>query len=173
MIIEGTKRANSYKHGEDIKGKVSRLYRIWSNMIQRTTNSQAINYNNYGGRGISVCKEWRDFIMFRNWAYQNGYKENLQIDRINPNGNYCPDNCRFVTSLIQQLNKRKNSDCNIHKEGNIYCVRVCRNYRRYYGGHHRNKEDAIKARDKLLIDIEQNIDSLKYYKNGHKKREDY
>ena len=66
-------------------------------------------FYNYGGRGISVCEEWKnDYITFRNWALENGYKEELQIDRINNNGNYEPNNCRWVTSKINGNNKRNN-----------------------------------------------------------------
>lgn len=87
----------------------SRLYRIWNAMKERcqcTTNAQ---YNDYGGRGIIVCAEWRDsFETFYDWAISNGYAEHLTIDRIDTNGNYCPDNCRWATPEMQNSNKRNN-----------------------------------------------------------------
>ena len=90
------------KHG----GFGTRLYGVWANMKQRCLNSNDINYKNYGGRGIIVCNEWSEFIPFRDWAIQNGYNENLEIDRINNNGNYSPNNCRFVTSEENTQNRR-------------------------------------------------------------------
>jgi hypothetical protein len=64
------------------------------------------NYKDYGGRGITVCDEWLDFLIFREWALKNGYNDKLEIDRIDVNGNYNPENCRFVTDKIQASNKR-------------------------------------------------------------------
>lgn len=78
-------------------------------MKQRCSNSNNTNYKNYGGRGISICDEWRSsFKAFEEWALSNGYEDNLTIDRIDVNGNYCPDNCRWITIRQQQRNKRQN-----------------------------------------------------------------
>lgn len=74
------------------------LYRKWSGMITRTTNSKELCYPRYGGRGITVCPEWRnDFMAFYNWAMRNGWELGLTIDRINNDGNYEPDNCQWLT----------------------------------------------------------------------------
>lgn len=87
----------------------ARLYRIWSNMKSRCTNPNADNYSFYGGRGIMVCTEWRDdFIPFRDWAIANGYADNLTLDRIDNDGDYCPSNCRWETHLRQCNNTRRN-----------------------------------------------------------------
>ena len=87
----------------------ARLYRIWSGMIQRCTNPNKDNYPFYGGRGITVCNEWReDFISFRDWAIANGYADNLTLDRIDNDGNYEPSNCRWETQLRQCNNTRRN-----------------------------------------------------------------
>ena len=86
-----------------------RLYVIWIDMKARCNNAAANNYHCYGGRGISVCKEWvNDFSAFQLWAVSNGYNDNLTLDRINVNGNYEPGNCRWATTKEQGFNKRTN-----------------------------------------------------------------
>lgn len=88
-------------------GSNTRLYRIWSNMKSRCYNPKNNNFPNYGGRGIKICGEWfHDFGKFQTWAYSHGYRDDLSIDRIDVNGNYCPDNCRWATQAEQSINKR-------------------------------------------------------------------
>lgn len=92
----------NYKHGE----RYSRLYRIYRNMLTRCYNSNSAEFNNYGGRGITVCEEWKtSFISFKMWAERNGYAENLTIDRIDVKDNYKPRNCRWITLQEQGYNK--------------------------------------------------------------------
>ena len=83
-----------------------RLYRIWGDMKNRCRNPKNSHYLNYGGRGIAVCEEWLEYPAFRDWAIANGYQENLSIDRIDVNGNYTPDNCRWISMTEQNRNKR-------------------------------------------------------------------
>lgn len=88
-------------------GTRTRLYRIWQNMKNRCHNPKVSCYKYYGGRGISVCSEWKErFGCFRDWAIQNGYAEELTLDRIDVNGNYTPDNCRWTTFKQQGYNKQ-------------------------------------------------------------------
>ena len=85
----------------------TRIHHIWRCMIYRCENPHDHAYKNYGGRGIRVCVEWRNsFLTFYEWATNNGYQENLTIDRINVNGNYEPGNCRWITKGEQTRNKR-------------------------------------------------------------------
>jgi hypothetical protein len=84
------------------------LYNTWRGMIGRCERISDRFYHNYGGRGISVCTEWHDSSTFIQWAKCHGWKEGLQIDRIDNDGNYSPDNCRFVTRKANCRNARHN-----------------------------------------------------------------
>ena len=86
-----------------------KLYQTYDNMKQRCLNPKTPNYYNYGGRGIKVCSEWLEgYPKFRKWAMENGYKEGLTLDRIDNNGDYEPNNCRWVDMKIQSNNTRVN-----------------------------------------------------------------
>lgn len=107
------KRSGATKHGESKHGQVSRLYIVWQGMMRRCYNKKNKSYYLYGERGITVCEKWHDYSAFRKWAIDNGYDETAMtgectIDRIDTNGNYDPDNCRFVDMKTQNLNKRNN-----------------------------------------------------------------
>jgi len=93
----------SYKHG----GRYTKLYTTWLHMKQRCFNPKIPQYKDWGGRGITICPEWtNDYTKFRDWALSNGYAEGLQINRINNNGNYEPNNCNFVTAKENNRNRR-------------------------------------------------------------------
>lgn len=86
----------------------SRIYRIWQKMKDRCFNKNVRSYKDYGERGIKVCKEWLIVDNFIKWALENGYRDDLQIDRINNNGDYEPFNCRWVTPKSNSRNRRSN-----------------------------------------------------------------
>lgn len=90
-------------HGES----KTKLYGVWLSMKRRCDLETSKSYNNYGGKGISVCEEWiNSYISFRDWSLENGYREGLEIDRIDTYGNYEPSNCRWITRLVNARNKK-------------------------------------------------------------------
>lgn len=121
--------ASSYRRGTKINGyriikAISewdayydkRLHKIWGSMHERCERIKHPYYDAYGGRGIKVCEEWREYLPFAKWAKNNGYTDNLTIDRIDVNGDYKPSNCRWTTMKEQQNNKRNNRVVTYHGE---------------------------------------------------------
>lgn len=96
------------------------LYHTWVNMRKRCESKSSQDYQHYGGRGISVCTEWHDPIVFISWALSSGYKNGLTIDRIDNDGNYCPSNCRWVNRKMQARNTRRNNL--LTYKGETHCV---------------------------------------------------
>lgn len=93
------------KHGFSNK---ERLYDTWKNMRRRCSDPNNKRWLQYGGRGISICEEWDDYKVFREWAMNNGYTDELTIDRMDVDGNYNPDNCRWATEKVQANNTSRN-----------------------------------------------------------------
>lgn len=108
--MSGIKGANAgNKHYRFIHGETkTRLHKIWDCMHERCERVKHPHYDAYGGRGINVCEEWKEYLPFAEWARNNGYTDELTIDRIDVNGNYEPNNCRWITMKEQHSNKRSN-----------------------------------------------------------------
>ena len=105
--------AKNHKH----KQSGTRLYNIWLGMKSRCYNTNDPVYKNWGGRGVTVCDEWKnDFACFYEWAIENGYNDKLTIDRIDNDGNYTPDNCRWASQKQQSRNRRSNIEITIGNE---------------------------------------------------------
>lgn len=97
-------------------------YKRWRAMINRCYNKNHTYYYNYGGRGITVCEEWRNsYNCFCKWANDNGYKEGLTLDRIDNNKGYSPENCRWATKKQQGRNQRTNHKITINGETKLMC----------------------------------------------------
>lgn len=129
----------------------TKLGNVFEGMKQRCNNPKNKNYEKYGGRGIKICAEWlNDPKKFFDWAIKNGYKEGLSIDRIDVNGNYEPDNCRWADNETQCLNQRLRKDNKTGHKGiyyseGVYRVQITRNKKRYYFGSYKTLPEAIKV----------------------------
>lgn len=136
-----------------------RLYRIWCNMKSRCYNKKFPKYKTYGNRGIKICEEWvKNYKEFKKWAFANGYEKELSIDRINNDGDYCPENCRWATAHQQCVNQGIRSDnksgyIGVFKKGNVFCAGLRLNKKQIWVGcSFKTPEEACIARDRFIID---------------------
>lgn len=135
-------------------GQYTRLYSIWQSMKSRCYYNKNKNYKYYGGRGIIVCDIWKDsFQEFESWALNNGYSDELTIDRINTNKDYTPDNCRWTTPEKQAINRRTQSNNTSGHRGVVrsecgkrWRAQIHSKGKGYNLGTFANLEDAVRAR---------------------------
>ena len=142
----------------------SRVYNVWRNMIQRCTDQNSNRFDSYGERGITVCDEWRkSFDSFYSWATDNGYREDLQIDRRDNDGNYCPENCRFVMRPVNITNRgkmRNNTSgyvgVSYNKKGRVWESTITTHQlnmgRQVYIGRASSKQQALEVRNQFIRD---------------------
>lgn len=142
------------------------LYLIWKAIKSRCLNINNISFNNYGGRGVTICDEWKnDFSIFYKWSLDNGYKQGLQIDRINNDGNYESSNCRWTTREVQMANTRKLRVCNksgirgVNAKNDKWVARISVNNTRVYLGTFKCRLEGAYAYDKYVKDnnLEHNL----------------
>lgn len=180
-----TKSCGCYKMENILKGKqirsnlsMTRIGRIWYHMNERCHNEFDKGYKNYGMRGISVCEEWnRDnpngLENFYNWSLENGYDKKLSIDRINVDGNYEPNNCRWTNNHVQSANKRQGRR-NKHGYTGIICLsylekpyRFTLSYKgkKYSSKQYSTVKEAVESRNQYIIDHNLTEYPLQEYKD--------
>lgn len=129
-----------------------RLYKTWQGLRQRCENPNDKDYASYGGREIKVCEEWdRSSAAFITWAMENGYDDTLSIDRIDVNGNYCPENCRWATPTQQMRNRRtlrnnKTGVTGVHIDRGQYRAVIYASNKKIHLGRFKTLEEAAAAR---------------------------
>lgn len=145
LYNETRRETKNRKHGLSR----TRVYSEWNKMIQRCTNPNIDSYKNYGGRGISVCAEWlNDFCAFYKWAVDNGYSDDLTLDRIDNDVGYMPCNCRWVSQKRQANNRRNNQNITIGQETKTlseWCEQFEMPYQRVWHRIFRHNIDPLEA----------------------------
>lgn len=101
-------KESNYRHGDSVRDNRSKLYMIWAAMMNRTNSTGRDDSKYYSEKGITVCAEWKDYRVFKEWALSHGYKDGLSIDRKDNSKGYNPDNCRFIELKMQNSNKTCN-----------------------------------------------------------------
>ena len=154
---------------------LNNLYRRWNDMKSRCYNPNSCNYKNYGARGIKVCDEWLGedgYNNFEKWALKNGYKKELSLDKIDNNSNYSPNNCRWTTRRIQNINKRPGTPntsgfigVRIHSSKTCYYGSVKINDKSYYTGFSKDIVIAAIMRNNYIIDnhLDNELNDLSQY----------
>ena len=140
-------------------GSKTRVYRTWRNILSRCYVKDTKYFKDYGGRGITVCKEWRDdFVVFRDWAHSNGYEDTLTIDRKDNDKGYSPSNCRWVTRTVQAQNTRRLKVTNTSgyrgvsktSDGKAWQVRVQVNQTSIFLGRYETPKEASNVYDDYI-----------------------
>ena len=151
------------------------LYQRYVDMKSRCYNPNNCNYKHYGARGIKVCDEWLGedgYKNFKKWSLENGYKKELSLDKIDNNGNYSPNNCRWTTKRIQNINKRPGTPntsgfigVRIHSSKTCYYGSVKINDKSYYTGCSKDIIITAIMRNNYIIDnhLDNELNDLSQY----------
>ncbi len=146
-----------YKHNET----GTRIHNIWNAMMYRChKSSKHKEFANYGGRGVSVCEEWKDYFAFKSWALNSGYADSLTLERVDNNGNYEPSNCTWIPKKEQALNRTNTVYVAVYLPLRV----VCRLYDLSY--------NSTRAKIKQGYDINEIIKNRRIH-NYEKQRKDY
>ena len=149
----------------------TRIYSVWSDMLVRAgvyKGASENNKRNYQDRGITVCDEWLVFENFRDWALSHGYKEDLQIDRVDNDKGYCPENCRWVTPKENANNRRNTIRLEDGTSLAMFCSKVgiqtrengkqTKQYARIlsaYRKHHKAHPELVEAANRTILEMRQ------------------
>ena len=155
-------KERSTKHGLSANREEHPLYAVWKGIKQRCLNPNQKQYRDYGGRGITICDEWKNNPKtFVDWCLTHGYKRGLEIDRIDVNGNYEPSNCRFTTRFVNSVNKRVDRSKNKTGYKGVsspkpkrkqFSAAITVNGKRIYLGGFNTALEAAKAYDNYVIE---------------------
>lgn len=153
----------------------TRLHRIWHGIKRRCYDPSFKSYNNYGGRGIKVCRAWvDDFMSFYKWSINSGYEDQLEIDRKDNNKGYSPKNCRWTTRTNNNLNRRKSKGFSSKYIGVCWIVKnkkwkasITVAKKDYIIGYYSNEIEAAKARDSYCKEHFPNIATLNFPNDNH------
>ena len=133
------------------------IYNRWRGMKSRCNNTNRKQYDRYGGRGISYCPEWEDYENFKSWALSNGFEESLELERIDNDKDYSPENCTWVSRARQMQNRNKIKNT-LHKyigvtklPSNRWRAGLLKDGKQIYMGIYETELEAAKARDEYII----------------------
>jgi hypothetical protein len=158
VVLGHTKSCGCYnadrikKHGES----KTKLYSKWEGMVQRCHNKNSSVFFRYGGKGILVCDEWREYKNFSKWAMENGYEDGLQIDRIDCEKGYNPQNCRFVSNMQNSWNKKPKTNTTgvrFVKRVNRFYARIFNNGKEISLGGYKTEQEAREAYNKKCKEL--------------------
>lgn len=159
--MQGIRKDLAYKPLIMRRTHANRLFNTWSGMIYRCENPHASHYSIYGGRGISVCEEWRNsYEAFAKWSLSHGYSDDKEIDRINNDGNYCPENCRWIPHKSNSRNRRARNQSGVSGVnfrpsrtgiGGTWRAGIVVDGKNINIGHFEKFEDAVEARKQAEI----------------------
>lgn len=150
-------RSQQLKHGYSN----THIYYVWNTMLSRCERPNAKSYFDYGGRGIKVCAEWHDAATFISWALENGYATGMEIDRIDVDGDYCPQNCRFIPRLENANNKTNNKLIEYNGE-----IKTLADWSRYFCVNYKNLSRNLKKGYSLEEAVQREKTGDRTHRNG-------